>query len=206
MAQVEEPQTEGEGSPQMVSLRSDVSGSHADDGEVGPSMRRKRKKKKDPRPESFIVYRSEMERAPGEDQGGDEGAERSTEEGTKFLCTPTGEGWSLPPDSRYVTLTGTITRGKKKGQVVDIHVTLTEKEIRELAKSRERLDAACEASEGSKRTCSLGACQGPMWSCGASRAHLWFSSSRSSLPSTTAPSPGTMSSWCTMRSGRSGTR
>ncbi|CAI5656286.1 transmembrane protein 169 [Oreochromis niloticus] len=167
MAQVEEPQTEGEGSPQMVSLRSDVSGSHADDGEVGPSMRRKRKKKKDPRPESFIVYRSEMERAPGEDQGGDEGAERSTEEGTKFLCTPTGEGWSLPPDSRYVTLTGTITRGKKKGQVVDIHVTLTEKEIRELAKSRERLDAACEASEGSKRTCSLGVCQGPhvvLWS------------------------------------------
>lgn len=83
------------------------------------------------------------------------------------MSYPVWTGWSLPPDSRYVTLTGTITRGKKKGQVVDIHVTLTEKEIRELAKSRERLDAACEASEGSKRTCSLGACQGPhvvLWS------------------------------------------
>lgn len=92
MAQVEEPQTEGEGSPQMISLRSDISGNHIDDGEVGPSIRRKRRKKKDPRPESIIVYRSDMERAPGEDQGGEEGAERSTEEGAKFLCTPTSEG------------------------------------------------------------------------------------------------------------------
>ncbi|KAM6934015.1 transmembrane protein 169 [Xenentodon cancila] len=169
MSQVEEPHTEGEGSPQMVSLRSDVSGSHADDGEVGPSMKRKRRKKKEPRPESIIVYRTEMERAPGEDHGGEEGAERSTEEGAKFLCTPTGEGegWSLPPDSRYVTLTGTITRGKKKGQVVDIHVTLTEKELRDLAKSKERLNAECEADENSKRNCTFGVCHGPhvvLWS------------------------------------------
>lgn len=92
MSQVEEPHTEGEGSPQMISLRSDVSGNHVDDGEMGPSIRRKRRKKKDPRPESIIVYRSEMERAPGEDQGGEEGGERSVEEGAKFLCTPTGEG------------------------------------------------------------------------------------------------------------------
>ena len=35
---------------------------------------------------------------------------------------------------------------------------------------------------------------------------LWFSSSPSSPPSTTARSPGTTSSWCTTRSGRSGTR
>lgn len=92
MAQVDEPQTEGEGSPQMISLRSDVSGNHVDDGDVGPSIRRKRRKKRDPRPESIIVYRSDMERAPGEDQGGEEGAERNTEEGAKFLCTPTSEG------------------------------------------------------------------------------------------------------------------
>lgn len=92
MAQVEEPHTEGEGSPQMISLQSDVSANHVDDGEVGPSIRRKRRKKKDPRPESIIIYRSDLERAPGEDQGGEDGAERSVEEGAKFLCTPTGEG------------------------------------------------------------------------------------------------------------------
>lgn len=66
-----------------------------------------------------------------------------------------------------MTLTGTITRGKKKGQVVDIHVTLTEKELRDLAKSKERLDAECEGRDGSKRNCSLGVCQGPhvvLWS------------------------------------------
>lgn len=77
------------------------------------------------------------------------------------------EGWNLPPDSRYVTLTGTITRGKKKGQLVDIHLTMTEKELRELAKSRERLDAECEAGQTSKRKCSLGVAQGPhvlLWS------------------------------------------
>lgn len=92
MTQVEGPYAEVEGSPQMISLRSERSGNHIDDGEVGPSIRRKRRKKKDPRPESIIVYRSEMERAQGEDQGSEEGAERSTEEGAKFLCTPTGEG------------------------------------------------------------------------------------------------------------------
>ncbi|XP_054642323.1 transmembrane protein 169 [Dunckerocampus dactyliophorus] len=168
MDSVEESHTEGEGSPQIISLRSDASVNH--DGDLGPSVRRKRRKKKEQRPESVIIYRSDMERAPGEDQGGEEeGAQRSTEEGAKFLCTPTNEGggWSLPPDSRYVTLTGTITRGKKKGQVVDIHVTMTEKELRELAMSKERLNAECEAGDDSKRACRLGVCQGPhvvLWS------------------------------------------
>lgn len=76
----------------MLSLRSDVSGNHIEEGEVGPAMRRKRKKKKDPRPSSIIVYRSDAERAPGEDQSGEEGVDRGAEEGAKFLSTPTGEG------------------------------------------------------------------------------------------------------------------
>lgn len=92
MAQAEGAHAEGEGSPQMISLKSDISGNHVDNGEVGHSIRRKRRKKRDPRPESIIVYRSEMEKSPGEDQGVEEGVERSTEEGDKFLCTPTGEG------------------------------------------------------------------------------------------------------------------
>uniref|UniRef100_A0A8C4WY83 Transmembrane protein 169b n=1 Tax=Eptatretus burgeri TaxID=7764 RepID=A0A8C4WY83_EPTBU len=36
-------------------------------------------------------------------------------------------------DGRFVTLTGTITRGKKKGHLVDIHLSLTEKELLELS-------------------------------------------------------------------------
>ncbi|XP_056435777.1 transmembrane protein 169 [Gadus macrocephalus] len=170
MAEAEEQLAKGESSSQIISLRSETPEQPAEEGGmVGPAMRRKRRKKKDPRPESIIVFRSESERTGGEDHGGEEGPERSAEEAAKFLCTPTSEGggWSLPPDSRYVTLTGTITRGKKKGQLVDIHVTMTEKELRELAKSKERLDAECEAGEGSSRRCGLGVCQGPhvvLWS------------------------------------------
>ncbi|XP_046902990.1 transmembrane protein 169 [Hypomesus transpacificus] len=178
MAQAEE-QPAGDSSPQMISLRSDTSGNQVDGSEVGPATRRKRRKKKEPRPESIIVYRSETERTPGEEQAGEESAERSTEEGAKFLSTPTGEGgWNLPPDSRYVTLTGTITRGKKKGQMVDIHVTLTERELRDLARSKERLDAECEAGEGSKRSCGLGFCQGPhvvLWSLSCAPVVFLFS-------------------------------
>ncbi|KAG7253982.1 hypothetical protein CRUP_025534, partial [Coryphaenoides rupestris] len=176
MAPGEEPLTEGEScsSSQVMTPRSDTTPEQPAGGEqgggggglgVGPAMRRKRrkKKKKDPRPESIIVFRTESERTGGEDNGAEECAERSAEEAAKFLCTPTSEGggWNLPPDSRYITLTGTITRGKKKGQLVDIHVTMTEKELRELAKSKERLDAECEAGDGSSRRCGLGVCQGP---------------------------------------------
>ncbi|KAG9271652.1 transmembrane protein 169 [Astyanax mexicanus] len=165
---MEQVEPSGGESPQLTSIRSDASEAPVEEGNTGTSTRRKRRRR-EPRPESIIVYRSDTERGDGEERGGDaEGAERSSEEGAKFLTTPTSEGnWNLPPDSRYVTLTGTITRGRKKGQMVDIHVTLTEKELREMAKSKERLDAECEAGDGAKRSCGLGFCQGPhvvLWS------------------------------------------
>ncbi|XP_048857702.1 transmembrane protein 169 [Brienomyrus brachyistius] len=154
-------------SPQTDSLSRSEAAACPTEEDTGTATRRKRRKK-EPRPESIIVYRSEVERVPTEEQGGEEGAEKSSEEGAKFLTTSSEEGgWSVPPDSRYVTLTGTITRGKKKGQMVDIHVTLTEKELRELAKSKERLDAECEGAGEAKPSCNLGLGQGPhvlLWS------------------------------------------
>ncbi|KAK7154616.1 hypothetical protein R3I94_007823 [Phoxinus phoxinus] len=138
-----------------------------DERTSGTSTRRKRRKREH-RPESIIVYRSDPERAAGEEHGADsEAGERNSEEGATFLNNPSSEGWAVPPDSRYVTLTGTITRGKKKGQMVDIHVTLTERELREMARSKERLDAECDAGEGSGRSCGFGVSQGPhvvLWS------------------------------------------
>ncbi|KAI1898323.1 hypothetical protein AGOR_G00071140 [Albula goreensis] len=164
MEQVE--QTAAESPTQSSLQRSEITGCQAEEEDIGTTTRRKRKKKE--RPQSIIVYHSEVERVPEEGAEGEEAADKSLEEGDKFLTTPTGEGgWNIPPDSRYVTLTGTITRGKKKGQVVDIHVTLTQKELRELARSKERLDAECERGTDNKRSCGLGFCQGPhvvLWS------------------------------------------
>ncbi|XP_073503569.1 transmembrane protein 169 [Phyllobates terribilis] len=129
------------------------------------TIERKKKKKKEPRPESIIVYRSDNEKVLEDEAANQETGERSTEEGSRFLGTPLSDGgWNMPPDSRYVTLTGTITRGKKKGQMVDIHVTLTEKELQELTRSKEPLQD--EPVEG-KKTCSVGPDRGPhvlLWS------------------------------------------
>ncbi len=78
-------------SPQLESIRSEVSEGQ-DEGSSGTSTRRKRRKREH-RPESIIVYRSDPERAAGEDHGGDsEGGERNSEEGVTFLNNPSSEG------------------------------------------------------------------------------------------------------------------
>ncbi|CAM2100673.1 transmembrane protein 169 [Lepidochelys kempii] len=153
----------GTRSPHRGSLRRAVATAVTFDGEA--TMDRRKKKKKESRPESIIVYRSENENKVEEEQADEEGRERSSEEGSKFLGNSVADGaWSMPLDSRYVTLTGTITRGKKKGQMVDIHVTLTDKELQELAKSKE--PPKDETPEG-KKTCDIGLDRGPhvlLWS------------------------------------------
>ncbi|KAF7241759.1 hypothetical protein EYD10_11699 [Varanus komodoensis] len=164
---VEEPvlkETKGEmQSPHRNSLRRAVATAVTFDGEA--TTERRKKRKKESRPESIIVYRSGNETKVEEEQVEDDGGERSSEEGSKFLGPPTGDGsWAMPLDSRYVTLTGTITRGKKKGQMVDIHVTLTDKELQELARSKE--PPKPETPEG-KRACEVGLDKGPhvlLWS------------------------------------------
>ncbi|KAI4884172.1 hypothetical protein NFI96_008748, partial [Prochilodus magdalenae] len=128
----------------------------------GTRPRRKKKKKKE------IIYRSDAE-----DQDEGEGAVVTAEgEGPEgmdgALSTSPGEAaWDGPADGRYVTLTGTITRGKRKGELVEIRLTLTERELRDMARSKERLDEECDGPGPQHAICRLEAGRGPhvlLWS------------------------------------------
>ncbi|XP_058695555.1 transmembrane protein 169 isoform X2 [Poecile atricapillus] len=154
---VQKDSKSGGQSPRCGTMRRAVATTVTFDGEA--TMDRRKKKKKESRPESIIVYRSENDNKVEEEQVDEEGGERSSEEGSKFLGQSMTDGvWNMPLDSRYVTLTGTITRGKKKGQMVDIHVTLTDKELQELAKSKE---PPKEDVPEKKKKCDIGLDRGP---------------------------------------------
>ncbi|XP_056591467.1 transmembrane protein 169a [Triplophysa dalaica] len=122
----------------------------------GTTTRRKKKKKK-----KEIIYRSDLE-------VDDAGEGTSADVDGNLGLTFEEDDQDIPPDSRFVTLTGTITRGKRKGQTVDIYMTLTNKELRDMARSKERLDAECDGvAEAKQNPCTLGVSQGPhvlIWS------------------------------------------
>ncbi|XP_051958070.1 transmembrane protein 169-like [Xyrauchen texanus] len=131
---------------------------HRSAEEEGTTTRRKKKKKK-----KEIIYRSDLE-----DDDEDAGEGTSADVDGTFDPRPEEEEEDIPPDSRFVTLAGTITRGKRKGQMVDIYMTLTDKELRDMARSKERLDAECDGvAEAKQKPCTLGVSQGPhvfLWS------------------------------------------
>uniref|UniRef100_A0A8C0PKX1 Ig-like domain-containing protein n=1 Tax=Canis lupus familiaris TaxID=9615 RepID=A0A8C0PKX1_CANLF len=138
--------------PQQGSLRKAVAAALALDGESTMGCR------KESRPKSIIISWSENEKLeePGELEGGDQPDE---EEADDFLDYPTDDDiWNMPMDSCYVTLTGTIIPGKKKGQMVDIHVTLTEKELQELTKPQ---GSSREITPEDIKACQMGGDRGP---------------------------------------------
>lgn len=80
----------GSRSPRCGSMRRAVATTVTFDGEA--TMDRRKKKKKEPRPESIIVYRSENENKVEEEQADEEGGEKGSEEGSKFLGQSTADG------------------------------------------------------------------------------------------------------------------
>lgn len=77
-------------SPHRGSMRRSVATTVTFDGEA--TMDRRKKKKKESRPESIIVYRSENENKVEEEQADEEGGERTSEEGSKFLGQSLADG------------------------------------------------------------------------------------------------------------------
>ncbi|KAL7824704.1 hypothetical protein SRHO_G00310790 [Serrasalmus rhombeus] len=149
---------EGESGPEVVTpvLRRP--------GEVEETTRTRKKKKK----KKEIIYCSEAE-DQDEGEGSAVMAEGEGSEGMDgALSSPPGEAvWDAPADGRFVTLTGTITRGKRKGELVEIRLTLTERELRDMARSKERLDEECEGPGPRRAVCRLEAGRGPhvlLWS------------------------------------------
>lgn len=80
----------GTQSPHCNSLRRAVATAVTFDGDA--TTERRKKRKKESRPESIIVYRSGNEHKVEEEQGDEDGGERSSEEGSKFLGQSLGDG------------------------------------------------------------------------------------------------------------------
>ncbi|XP_066510946.1 transmembrane protein 169-like [Hoplias malabaricus] len=119
--------------------------------------RRKKKKKKE------IIYRSETE-DQDEGEGSEVTAPDEMSEDIDGVFSSTGNG-VCDPDGRFVTLTGTITRGKRKGELVEIRLELTDRELRDMARSKERLDKECDGPGPQSTSCRPG--RGPhilLWS------------------------------------------
>ena len=67
-------------------------------------------------------------------------------------------------NTRHVTMTGTITRGKKRGQSIDVDLDLTEHELSQLSTAHQPLRSSADAStagnEDMEKKCSCGLTSG----------------------------------------------
>lgn len=84
---------DGMQSPNRNSLRRAVATAVTFDGEA--TTERRKRRRKEPRPESIIVYRSGNETKVEEEQAGEDGGEKSSEEASKFLGHSVGDGKCL---------------------------------------------------------------------------------------------------------------